>query len=104
MPTKEEILEYLQQIKPRYEQDGIVILGLFGSFTEGDANEASDIDVLVETDQRLIDKFGGLGAFSKLAEVKETIRDHFHREVDLADKTGLGEIGQKYIVGRATYL
>ena len=35
MLTKDEILDYLKEIKPKLQEDGIIKLGLFGSFAKG---------------------------------------------------------------------
>ena len=74
------------------------MIGVFGSFARGDADESSDIDVLVETTPRLAEKYGPLGAFNRLAELKAALREHFGRDVDLADRAGLSAIGEKYIL------
>ena len=45
--TKEIILEYLSSIKEELNQDGIVEIGLFGSYAKDKADLASDIDIVI---------------------------------------------------------
>lgn len=38
MPTKDEILNFLRELKPELESFGIYKVGLFGSYAKGGAN------------------------------------------------------------------
>ena len=40
MPTKDEILNFLRELKPELESFGIYKVGLFGSYATGGANIA----------------------------------------------------------------
>lgn len=53
--TKNEILETLKVLKPQYQKDGVVLVGLFGSFARGEEQSDSDIDIVyeIEKDQKL---------------------------------------------------
>lgn len=53
--TKNEILETLKALKPQYQKDGLVLVGLFGSFSRGEEQSDSDIDIVykIEKDQKL---------------------------------------------------
>ena len=96
--TVDEIQAYLRQLKPSLHEEGIEMIGVFGSFARGDADESSDIDVLVETTPRLAERYGPLGAFNRLADLKTALGELFGRNVDLADRAGLSAIGEKYIL------
>ena len=37
--TKNEILQKLKELKPKYEEEGFLILGLFGSYARDEATE-----------------------------------------------------------------
>jgi uncharacterized protein len=52
--TKTEILNTLKVLKPQYQQDGLVLVGLFGSFSRGEEQSDSDIDIVyeIEKDQK----------------------------------------------------
>jgi predicted nucleotidyltransferase len=81
MYTKEQILYILGKKKPelvgRYP---ISELGIFGSYARGDYNEESDIDILVDFNDRI-----GIG-FIALAHVLE---DLFHQKIDLVSRRAI---------------
>jgi hypothetical protein len=41
--TKENILQTLKELKPKYEAEGFEILGIFGSYARDEATESSDV-------------------------------------------------------------
>ena len=97
MLTKFEIISFLKVIKPEFEKEGLIILGLFGSYAREKPNENSDIDILVETTKHFLKLHTGLGCFLKLENLRYLIADHFHKKVDIADKMGLGEISKNIL-------
>lgn len=68
MPQKDDILSTLKTLKPVYEQEGLIILGLFGSFARNTQSRFSDIDIAYRIDY---DKFSVKykDGFSKLARI-----------------------------------
>ncbi len=48
MLTKQIILNRLITKKPKFEQLGISVLGLFGSYSRSEQNPNSDIDIFVD--------------------------------------------------------
>lgn len=84
--TKEMILDYLKSIKPTLEKDGVIKLGLFGSYANGYAkNINSDIDIVVEMNDEFHKNFLGCQYFAYIGNIKENIKKHFHRNVDICD-------------------
>ncbi len=81
MITKDQILQTLhaqrELLSRRYP---ITRLALFGSFARGDANESSDVDLLVEVDPTI-----GMG-FVDLAEELERV---LGRPVDLVSRRAI---------------
>jgi len=69
-------------IKARLIAAGVKRLGLFGSFSRGEAGPKSDVDVLVgfRTDAK---------TFDNLFEVGEALEEVFHRKIDLVTEDGL---------------
>ncbi len=59
---------------------GVSRIGLFGSYTKGSADDASDVDLLVELKQPLGFKF---------IELTEYLEQLFGRKVDVLTQTGL---------------
>jgi predicted nucleotidyltransferase len=76
--TKNEILEKLRNIdKSKFD---IIELGLFGSYSKEEANEESDIDILVKIEF----KKGMYKNFCALQDYLETL---FDKKVDLLEKS-----------------
>ncbi len=55
--TKQLILEYLNRHKSEYkEKFGVEKIGLFGSYARDEANENSDIDLVIEMNPKSLKK------------------------------------------------
>ncbi|WP_121628748.1 nucleotidyltransferase family protein [Poseidonibacter antarcticus] len=100
---KSEILEKLQTIKNNYSNEGFYIKGLFGSYSRDEADENSDIDILVEATPDFAMKYG-FKAISRLEEIKQELSEYFQRPVDIADSSGMGKTAKKFIIDRAIYV
>jgi predicted nucleotidyltransferase len=57
MPTLEGILSQLREHEAQLRARGAVRLGIFGSYSRGEQREGSDLDVLVELDERTFDRY-----------------------------------------------
>jgi len=103
--TKEEILLTLKNLKPQYEKEGFLILGLFGSYAKNAATDASDVDILYDIDETLyLEKYKGFSAASRLASIKDELKSVLHTDVDMADIQALGKVGKKYILSETVYV
>ncbi|MEA1955247.1 MAG: nucleotidyltransferase domain-containing protein [Campylobacterota bacterium] len=100
---KSEIIEKLQHIKGRYVSEGFIIKGLFGSYSRDEANENSDIDILVEATPQFASKYG-FKAISRIKEIQDELSEFFQVPVDIADSFGMGKTGKKFILDRAIYV
>lgn len=70
--NKNDILDYLKRQEPYFRDNfGIHFIGLFGSFSRGNENQDSDIDILYD-----IDKDKKLSMFKYLRISKE-LKDFF---------------------------
>lgn len=101
---KHTILETLHKLKPLYAEEGLLLLGLFGSYARDEANELSDIDILIETTPLFLKKYRGFKAFSKLDSLKEELEAVLHKNVDFVDKTGLLQHNNAYILEKTLYV
>ena len=86
---KNEILSKLKEIKPIYEKEGLIILGLFGSYAKETQNRFSDIDLAYRLDY---DKFsakyqGGFAKLLRIDEIKKELQSIFKAPVDLVPDT-----------------
>jgi predicted nucleotidyltransferase len=81
MYTKSEILLKLKELKPIYEKEGLIFLGLFGSYAKDTQTQYSDIDVAYKLDY---DKFSSKykDGFSKLLRI-----DDIKKELQTVFKT-----------------
>ena len=84
--TKEMILDYLRELKPQLEKDGVTKLGLFGSYANGYARKiSSDIDIVIEVSEEFDEKFLGFDYFGYLNHIRENIEKRFHRDIDIVN-------------------
>lgn len=102
--TKEYILNTLKQLKPQYNQEGVILLGIFGSYAREEANEKSDIDILIETTPKFLNKYKGFKAFSKLDEIKEDLKKILKKDIDFVDKVGLVQHKNTHILESTLYV
>ncbi len=100
---RSEIIERLQNIKDRYAGEGFIIKGFFGSYSRDEADENSDIDILIEATPEFAGRYG-FKAVSRIREIQSELSDFFKVPVDLADSTGMGRTAKKFIIDRAIYV
>jgi uncharacterized protein len=87
-----EFATVLQEHLPElYERYGVISLGLFGSYVRGEPHEGSDLDVLVEFDERPLGLLGFINLENYLSDLLGT-------KVDLVEKRALKpRIGQRIL-------
>ena len=74
MNARAEILSKLQDHRPELRALGALRLGIFGSVARGEERPDSDLDVLVELDQRTFDRY---------MDLKLYLQDLLGRNIDL---------------------
>jgi predicted nucleotidyltransferase len=98
------ILHYLSNIKDKYQEEGLIIKALFGSYSRNEANSQSDIDILVEATPKFAEEYG----FEAIARLREIQNEISHAlggvSIDFADITGMGKTAKKFIIDRAIYV
>jgi len=79
------ILQLLKEFKLRYMGEGIIIVGLFGSYARDSYDQFSDVDVAYEIDsKRFSEKYrDGFSKILRIEEIKEQLQQAFHKKVDL---------------------
>ena len=85
MLQKSMILLKLKELKQVYEKDGLILLGLFGSYAKDTQTIFSDIDVAYRLDY---DKFslkykGGFAKLLKIDDIKKELQSIFKKPIDL---------------------
>jgi predicted nucleotidyltransferase len=71
---RDRVLESPEEHIDDLKSFGVIRIGLFGSFLDGDHDESSDLDFLVEFEENSFDDYMGLKFF---------FEDLFDRDVDL---------------------
>jgi len=101
---KNTLLATLKTLQPRYKQEGILLLGIFGSYARGEENATSDIDILIETTPKFLQTHVGFKAFVKLDAIKAELEEVFKKKVDLVDRQGLQQHNNTYILDNTLYV
>lgn len=82
MYTLEQIMQILKEKKPDLQKRyPISELGVFGSYARGDYNENSDIDILVDFNDR-IDGF-------RYIRLAHELEDLFQYKIDMVSRRGI---------------
>jgi uncharacterized protein len=76
--NQSSILAYLRLQKANFQRDfGLTKIGLFGSYAKDEANEASDVDIIVEFEPNTPD------LYDKKETLRTILQNEFDRNVDL---------------------
>ena len=96
MTTKQEIYARLRELKPHLRHEyAVKEIGVFGSFSEGDFSDESDIDILVELEKPIGWKFFSLELY---------LEQVFNRKIDLVTKNALKEEIRDTILNQVKYI
>jgi uncharacterized protein len=96
MLTRNDILIKLKELKPTLNKDySVKNIGLFGSFSNGDYTNDSDIDLLVELEKPIGWKFFSLEIY---------LEKVFGRKVDLVTKNALKKQIKENILQQVDYV
>ena len=82
--NKNEILNKLKELKPIYQNEGLEILGVFGSYAKETNTKYSDIDIAYKLDYDKFSKkyIGGFSKILRIDEIKEELQNILKNEVD----------------------
>jgi predicted nucleotidyltransferase len=80
-----DILTHLQKLKPIYEKEGIILLGLFGSYAKNTQTKYSDIDIAYKLDYEKFSKqyIGGFKKLLRIDHIKKELEEQFQTKIDL---------------------
>jgi len=96
MFTKDNILAKLKELKPiLYQNYSVKEIGLFGSFSEDDFSEDSDIDILVELERPIGWRYFSLELY---------LEQVFKRKIDLVTKNALKDQIKENILNQVIYI
>jgi predicted nucleotidyltransferase len=99
MNTRKEILQFLRnnkaEILARFHLESIA---LFGSFSRDDATPRSDVDILVDFDNRVQD------VYTTKQSLRSYLSEHLNRSVDLAHAKYIKPYAREAILNEAIYV
>lgn len=81
--------QLLPRILPILRQNNVISASIFGSFARGEANEASDLDLLVELPKE--------ATLIEHAGLKLDLEDNLKRKVDVVTKYAISQRLMPYI-------
>ena len=81
---REEIVTKLKELKPKYEKEGLIILGLFGSYSLGTQTKFSDIDIAYKIDYNKFSQkyIGGFAKILRIDDIKSELQSVFKKSID----------------------
>ena len=99
MIQKQDIISYLSTNKVFfYKEFGIKKIGIFGSFARDEQTEKSDIDIIIDMEDKTEDMF-----YKRMA-LKELISKHFSVPVDVCHKKAIKPIFKQAILKDVIYV
>ncbi len=103
--NKEQILSTIKDIKPIYEEQGLILVGLFGSYARDEATQDSDIDLLYKLNSaKFFDNESDWGGGAKLDTIKSSLEKIFHNNIDLCTINNPSRTFQKFALKDAIYV
>ncbi|MEZ5032914.1 MAG: nucleotidyltransferase domain-containing protein [Saprospiraceae bacterium] len=97
--NKEEILTFLRDHKEEFLLElQLVRIGLFGSYAMGQANEQSDIDLIVEFQP------GTENLSEKKDKLKDLVSERFDKQVDVCREKYIKPYFKQHILQSAIYV
>ena len=94
----------IKQLKSKYEAEGFIILGIFGSYARGEETAESDLDILYELTESFYKVYPGWSVFPQIEKINNDIEKNIGIKIDLADRNALNKVGKKYILPEVQYV
>jgi predicted nucleotidyltransferase len=95
MKSKQEILSFLGTNREKIKQFGVKEIGVFGSVVRGEETKNSDVDVLVEFENKTFDSYKNLLFF---------LEELFESKVDLVMKSAIKPLIRENILSETRYV
>lgn len=101
---EKELLNKIKLEKQKLLKDGFKIVGIFGSYAKNTQTKDSDLDLLYDIEPSFVQKYSGFEAFSKLAEIKESLQHTLNLKVDIATIDNNSKTFKKYALKDVVYV
>ncbi len=95
MKTRAEILRLLEENREKIKSFGVKEIGVFGSVARGEQTDESDVDILVELENKTFNSYMGLLFF---------LEELFERKVDLVMKGAIKPVIKEIILSETVYV
>ena len=103
--TRTYIINKLKELKPKYEKEGLILLGLFGSYAKNEATNNSDIDLLYDINSsKFFNNTSSWGEFNKINIIKDELKSIFKKDIDLCSISGNSRTFKKFALKDAIYV
>lgn len=101
-----QILTKLKQLKPKLQNEGFELIGVFGSFARDEEKATSDIDLLyqIKDTKEYLEKYSGWNSILHILEIKDFLKKELKKDIDFVDKSTLDTIAKKYIQKDLVYV
>ncbi len=97
MKTLEEIKQILKATKPLLQQQyRVTELGVFGSYTQGQQTQTSDVDILIDYEQA--------PTLFQLVELRDYLAGVMGMKVDVVTKNGLKPRIRERVLSEVVYV
>jgi len=99
MIQQDDIIEFLKNNKEFFSKKfNVEKIGIFGSFSRKEQTEKSDIDIIIEMPR------GTTDIFEKKQQLKELLRNYFHREIDICRERSIKPLFREMILKETIYV
>jgi len=104
--TRETVINVVKNLAKEESQDGLEIVGIFGSYARNTPNEFSDVDIAYKIDHSLFSQKykDGFSKLLKIEEIKELLQERLHHKVDLVSLNGSNEKLQANMLKEMVYV
>lgn len=99
-----DLLERISKEKQRYEKEGFIIIGFFGSVARDEHTKQSDLDILYELTDKFHANYQGWDLYFRIHQIQTELESRFGVTVDLANKDTLDDIGKYFILKDLVYV
>ncbi|MCD4820001.1 MAG: nucleotidyltransferase domain-containing protein [Candidatus Cloacimonetes bacterium] len=99
-----KMINIIRKMKQKYEPEGFIIIGIFGSYAREEETEKSDIDILYEMKPNFYNKYHGWDVYPIINRIEKELERALGKKIDLADRNALKKVGKKYILPEVQYV
>ncbi|MGM0623011.1 MAG: nucleotidyltransferase family protein [Campylobacterota bacterium] len=86
---KDEIIKEVKKLKPKYEKEGLILVGLFGSYAKDTQTPWSDVDIAYTIDYDTFSKSykDGFSKLLRIEDIKKELQKTLQTNVDFVPDT-----------------